>query len=142
MNRSTTEKMGKKSKVKNLVYKTPTEVALLYRKTFYTITKDIEESLDEWFSRIQDNVNYCDFGELSDVMFIDKFISGLNDDLISKFTQNRTLTAEQSLLIAKTVDDNQEATVKEEPLLFEDNFLAIEIKGEQVSGSVCSYKCI
>lgn len=107
--------MGKGSEITNLIYEIPNEEVLRNRKIFYTITKGIEESIVDWFKRIQNSVNGCDFGEQHDAMLIDKFISGLSDDLITKFTKTRTLTTNQLLSIAAS------------------SKASVQIKNEQVS---------
>lgn len=120
-----------------LAYEAPTQSAFRCRRTFYATIKDVTETIGEWFARIQDNINGCDFGELTDVMFIDKFISGLDDDLVSKFTETSTLTAEQSLLIALSNNfyiHSSTIDIKVEPLPNLTDFLSLDhLKSEGVN---------
>lgn len=131
--------MGRKLRIKYLVYKTPSEAAFRCRKLFYTASKDINESIDEWFNRVKESVNSCDFGELSNVMLIDKFISGLSDNLTENFIEKSTLTAEESLSIAKANEfKNHEAMIKVEPISCTEDFLGVEIKSEYVRSFILS----
>lgn len=110
-------------------YSTPTELAFQSRKIFYTSTKTANETVEEWFHRIQQIVNDCDFGELSDVMLIDKFISGLGGDLLNRFMQASTFTVDEIYSIATANDSDPDNETEMIPRIGE----ILVIKNEQVS---------
>lgn len=113
-----------------LKYDTPNESAFHHRKKFYSSVKDVNESVEEWFHRIQESVNGCDFGALINVLLIDKFVSGLDAHLFGKLTKDATLTVEKTLAIVT----NDEPRVKTEAIPNPEDFLSLDnIKIEQVS---------
>lgn len=124
-----------------LHYKTPSRAAFYCRQVFYSCQRELVESNEKWFRRIEECVDGCDFGTLSDFMLIDKFISGLNADAFEKFSQMQTLTVERLLAIA-----NSECIINlVEPKLEQtkeiDHFLALEISeaAAVIVGIICIY---
>lgn len=117
-------------------YDIPNESAFHHRKKFYSSIKDINESVEEWFYRIQKYINGCDFGALKDVLLIDKFISGVDTHLFGQL-KTTTLTVEQTLAIATSDDEsnyNSFEVVKTEALPNLGDFLSLDlIKSEDVS---------
>lgn len=117
-------------------YDTPNESAFHSRKRFHSSIKDPNESVEEWFHRIQKSVNRCDFGALTNVLLIDKFISGLDIHLFGKLTKTTTLTVEQTLSIANSEEASYTSleSVKTEAIPNSGDFLSLDlIKNEYVS---------
>lgn len=92
-----------------ITYNTPNESAFLSRKRFHSSIKDTSESVEDWFHRLQQCVSSCNFGALSNVFLIDKFISGLDVHLFDKLSKSTTLTVEQTLSIATISSDETQS---------------------------------
>lgn len=82
-----------------IVYKTPTITAYHNRRQFHATQKSQNESISDWFKRLQNCVVQCDFEHISDYMLIDKFVSGLNETDFEKISQVQTWTADELVLV-------------------------------------------
>lgn len=82
-----------------ILYKTPTVAAFHHRQQFHATQKVLNESISDWFKRLQNYVTKCEFEQISDYMLIDKFVSGLNDTDFEKISQVATWTAEELVLV-------------------------------------------
>lgn len=81
-------------------YKAPTELVLRHRRSFHACQKKSFETVEQWFCRIEKCIDVCEFGDHHEFLFIDKFISGLNETVFDTLIQNETLTREKTLSIA------------------------------------------
>lgn len=82
-----------------IVYKTPTAAAFYHRQQFHATQKVPNESISDWFKRLQNYVANCEFEQISDYMLIDKFVSGLNETDFKKISQVATWTVEELVLV-------------------------------------------
>ncbi|XP_031623087.1 zinc finger protein 420-like [Contarinia nasturtii] len=82
-----------------IVYKTPSTGAFHYRKQFHATQKPQSECISDWFKRLQNSIEKCEFERFSDYMLIDKFVSGLNDSDFDKISQVSTWTTEELILV-------------------------------------------
>lgn len=94
------KKMTEFQNLAEIKYETPSRTVFENRKIFYGIQKGHSEELQEWFERIQAAIDGCDFGNLSNFLTIDKFISGLSENIFEKFCQTTQLSVEELLTIA------------------------------------------
>lgn len=53
-----------------------------HRKDFYNAIKQSKESPDEWLSRVKELAKTCSFGKSGDLFILDKFLTGLEPELI------------------------------------------------------------
>lgn len=113
-----------------LCYKAPSRAAFHCRKIFYSCQREKIESNEKWFRRIEEYVDGCDFGKLSNYMLIDKFLSGLNGDAFERFSQTQTITVEKLLAIANNEFVNNFTEIKLEPTKDIDRFLSLEFTEE------------
>lgn len=80
-------------------YKTPSIAAFHHRLQFHAAHKAQNESITDWFKRLQKFINHCEFAHISDYMLIDKFVSGLGDADFEKISQVATWTIEELILV-------------------------------------------
>lgn len=62
---------------KMIVYKTPSHAAFHHRQQFHAIQKIQNESISDWYKRLQKVIDHCEFQDITDYMLIDKFVSTL-----------------------------------------------------------------
>lgn len=105
-----------------LSYRIPSQEAFHYRKVFYSCQREQIECNEKWFRRIENCVNGCDFGRFSVFMLLDKFISGLNNDIIDRLRPTQTLTVAQLMTIANDDESKNRANTRTEPM-----FLSINV---------------
>lgn len=110
-----------------LHYRAPSRAAFHCRQVFYSCQREQIESNEKWFRRIEECVDGCDFGTLSNFMLIDKFLSGLNSDAFEKFRYTQTITVERLLAIASS-ERAMNVIGKTETTNESDQFLAMEIR--------------
>lgn len=94
-------------------YTIPSSTAYHKRKRFYSNDRNQYETNEEWFHRVFESLNGCEFGELTDFMLIDKFIAGLNDETFQKYAVNTALSVNDALSIGLNKDDNQKSNFHE-----------------------------
>lgn len=81
-------------------YTMPSLAAYHKRKIFHSNERNPFEATDEWYHRIWEALDGCDYGEFGDFIFIDKFISGLDYETFRKYAEHRTtLTINEVLSI-------------------------------------------
>lgn len=83
-----------------MAYKTPTKIAFQNRKRFHATQKSNNETISDWFKRLQKCTGDCDFGQIYDCMLIDKFFSGLTESDFEKISQVPVWTVEELILVA------------------------------------------
>lgn len=54
-----------------------------FRKEFNLAVKEVKESPSEWLSRVNELAKLCGFGNAYDFFVLDKFVTGLEPDLIN-----------------------------------------------------------
>lgn len=77
------------------------------RKRFYGSVQNSDETVGQWFFRLQSLAKYCKFGALNETMMVDKFVTGLNDGrIISRLSEDgvSTLTIAKALEIAQNYE--------------------------------------
>lgn len=82
-----------------VAFEVPSELAWRRRQSFYSCRKNPNESIKNWYKRIEKSLDGCDYGNLKDFMFIDKFITGLNYEVFERLVQNKTLNVEKLVSI-------------------------------------------
>lgn len=82
-----------------IVYETPSVTAFHNRRQFHAAQKTQNESISDWFKRLQKLNNRCNFQKVTDYMLIDKFVSGLSDDDFSKISKVAAWTAQEMILV-------------------------------------------
>lgn len=82
-----------------IVYETPSTVAFHSRREFHAAQKIQNESISDWFKRLQNLNKKCSFQNCADYMFIDKFVSGLSDDDFNKLSKVVAWTVEELILV-------------------------------------------
>lgn len=83
-----------------LAYRPPGLDALMCRRAFHSSSKVSTESTTEWFERVAKSVNGCEFDNLTDVMLIDKFLSGIDEAAYQQILNEYTLDSSKALLVA------------------------------------------
>lgn len=106
--------MANEMESNNINFYVPSLEALKYRKEFYSTTKLIDEKSTEWYKRVQDVGNKCEFGGLYDYLIIDKFVSGLSDCILQSITEGTTIKLEQLLSIALGTQEIGQNTKQEQ----------------------------
>lgn len=76
-------------------YEIPTDAILEHRKFFYSTQKEATEPVAEWFCRIRNVIEHCEFGDFSNFLIIDKFFCGLNDDAKRWLRKTKTWSTDQ-----------------------------------------------
>lgn len=102
-------------------YKIPAENAYLNRQKFYSCQKQLNESIEVWYQRIESCVNGCDYGDLSTFMLIDKFVSGLSFTTYDRLKHLNIRTGEQVLAIAVSDDHSVIKDESTNEILFEED---------------------
>lgn len=88
-----------------LTYVTPSTNAFHRRKIFHSNERKQYETAKEWFHRIVEALDGCEFGGFNDFILIDKFIAGLDYETIQRYTVRATLTVHDVLSIG--LDDTE-----------------------------------
>lgn len=85
--------------------------------------------------RIQNSVSSCDFGALTNILLIYKFISGLDIHLFGKLTEKTTPTVEQTLSIATSDEPSCSSfeSIKSEAIPNLGDFVSIDF----VKNNIC-----
>lgn len=73
-------------------YTIPSLAAYHKRTLFHSIERSPSEANDEWYNRILEVLQGCEYGEFTDFIVIDKFISGLDYETFLKYAGRTTLT--------------------------------------------------
>lgn len=114
-------------------YKTPCISTFLCRKSFHTNEKHQNESIVEWFQRVFASIDGCEYGQLSDFMLIDKFLSGLEKELFENLDIKAILTVDKLVssvygqFSTACEDENNDATLIT-PYDYSDNHFPAEIE--------------
>lgn len=82
-----------------IVYKTPSNEVFHHRQQFHATQKTPNESILDWYKRLQKVINRCEFENVTDYMLIDKFVSGLGDADFEKISQVTTWTIDELILV-------------------------------------------
>lgn len=82
-----------------IVYKSPSLVAFHHRQQFHATQKAQDETVSDWYKRLQKFVENCEFQDITDYMLIDKFVSGLGEVDFQKISQVPTWTSEELILV-------------------------------------------
>lgn len=80
-------------------YQRPSLTAFQSRKVFHSCERTQTESAIGWLQRIKYTMETCDYGALNEIMFIDKFLSGLNNDDFGRLSQLSVWSEEQFRLL-------------------------------------------
>lgn len=83
-----------------LAYRPPSIEALMRRRVFHSSSKELTESTIEWFERIVQTVDGCEFGNLADIMLIDKFLSGIDEAIYQQIVTEFCIDSDRALLLA------------------------------------------
>lgn len=92
-----------------VAYQMPAEETRKHRNEFHSYNRISDETMDCWFYRIEGCLSGCDYGALRDYMLIDKFMSGLTEDIFKDFSHFEMINVEQLLsIILPNCDNNGE----------------------------------
>lgn len=100
-----------------MAYKIPAEKTRKHRKEFHSYNRKPSETMDCWFHRIEGCLSGCNYDTLSEFMLIDKFMSGLTEDLFNDFSHLEMISVEQllSIILPKSKNNGElDLCVKEE----------------------------
>lgn len=70
-----------------------------YRRAFHLANKESNETVDEWYHRLQDLAVSCDYGSYLEMLLLDKIVAGLDEIILDH------LCKEQNDLTLKEVID-------------------------------------
>lgn len=125
-------------------YKIPQKSAHMRRKQFHLNQRSQQETSYEWFCRVFDAVNGCEFGEYGDFMLIDKFFAGLNSDAFKEYTLKTVFTIDDALSIGFKTELNNENKFEVTSLLensdeTQEHLPTVHIKVEVSNGFILNY---
>lgn len=125
-------------------YKIPPKSVHMRRKQFHSNQRNQQETSYEWFCRVFDAVNGCEFGEYGDFMLIDKFFAGLNSDAFKEYTLKTVFTIDDALSIGFKSELNNEgkfevAYLAENSNEKQDYFPTVHIKVEVSDGFMLNH---
>lgn len=67
--------------------------SIWFRRKFHDANKDVDETVTEWLNRVQKLAKPCEFGKELNTFIWDKFIVGLDDNLLNHFClDNKTIS--------------------------------------------------
>lgn len=98
-------------------YRVPSKEAFHHRKNFYLCQRKHSETNEKWLQRIRNCVSRCDFGGFSEFMMLDKFISGLNNEIFERFRPAQTLSTSEMMSIANSSDQTNRPNRESKPML-------------------------
>lgn len=106
-------------------YTIPSLAAYHKRKLFHSNERNQFEANNEWYHRILEALHGCEYGNL----VIDKFISGLDYETFSKYSERTTLTIDDVHLIG--LDNRDCCKIEYDDTTCDlDNSVDVEIKLE------------
>lgn len=73
-------------------YKVPSPQAFIHRRAYHFANREEDESIKQWFDRIQACVKLCEFDIYEDILVIDKFLAGLDDSVLQRYRHKPSLT--------------------------------------------------
>lgn len=79
----------------SIKYKIPSLRVRYNRKIFCGLKKKRNELVNDWFNRVQDRINRCEFEKFTEVLLIDKFFCELSDDEIKPYLDTDTWSLKQ-----------------------------------------------
>lgn len=81
-------------------------VTLNHRKQFHGIRKTTDETILEWYNRLVSKAGLCDFGVAANFFILEKFIFGLDDEYLERFSlEDDEIDLGQSIKIAKEYEE-------------------------------------
>lgn len=84
---------------------------------FYKAQQQINESPTEWLTRIKELSNACSFGKSADLIVLDKFITGLESDIVDYLCSSAdSLNINSSLEIIQAYEAQKSDPFLELPL--------------------------
>lgn len=92
-------------------YHVPSFDAIQQRKSFYTSTKLSDETVLEWYERIENVGNKCQFNHFHDFMVLDKFVCGLDDGILERLSEGIVLSLQEIFALATSFSlENEEVS--------------------------------
>lgn len=70
------------------------------RKQFHASTKNTNESISNWYQRLEKLVDPCEYGNHTEIFFMDKFISGLEENVFRELSKRYYINLHSVLGIA------------------------------------------
>lgn len=112
------------------------------RKIFHSMIKEPKETHEEWLIRVKELAESCEFGQNINLFVLDKFLSGLETEMIDHLCLSAVcLTINSSLQIINEFGTEQMKT--------ETNVHISDIKSEavlpemvEIPETVCNLKCL
>lgn len=105
-------------------YETPSEAILQNRNAFYLSQKDNAEPIAQWFYRIRQSIENCNFGSLTDFLLIDKFICSLNSEEVRWIRKTDMWSLDQWI---NAIIDQLNTETNPQNLTVIDDFLKVEL---------------
>lgn len=91
-------------------YNVPPDAVIANRKSFYLMRKKSTESTCEWLNLLQNSIDACEFGQMSDFILTDKFFGELNKQEIHRIGREKEWPVAK--LFANIVAGNEKSSVK------------------------------
>lgn len=76
-------------------YRIPSKKIRRNRKSFFDLKKKRDEPVKLWCTHVQNSIDGCAFGKLTEILLIDKFFCELNDRELESFQSTKTWTLQQ-----------------------------------------------
>lgn len=80
-----------------------------YRQAFHSANKSTNETVDDWYNRLRDLAQPCNYGCYLEVLLLDKLIVGLDDTLLERLcTNERDLSVKNVIEISRYFETTNE----------------------------------
>lgn len=112
--------MFQENKINSPNYQIPSFEAIQKRKLFYTSAKFTDETVFEWYKRVENAGNQCEFNHLHDFLILDKFVTGLNDGILKRLSEKIVLSLDEIFAIASPETQESSLSVVETQVQNED----------------------
>lgn len=137
--------MFQENKTNSPNYQIPSCEAIQQRKVFYTSTKFTDETVFEWYERVENVGNQCEFNRFHDFLILDKFVTGLDDGVLKRLSKEILLSLDEIFAIA-SLETQDSSLIGSETLVKSEDFEATEkkihLQDEIVSEMLLIYKSI
>lgn len=77
-----------------------------YRKAFHSANKQTNETVDDWYHRLNNLAQSCNYGCYLDVLLLDKLILGLDDTILERLCmEERELSVSDVIELSHEVNN-------------------------------------
>lgn len=95
--------------------------SIQYRKAFHSANKQTDETVDDWYRRLEDLAQLCNYGCYLEVLLLDKLIVGLDETILERLCMEQddlSLTNVIEFLRSSDVNDDHIDIVSRHPEAF------------------------